>query len=177
MFILFSTYFSKEICRRNEYVHGNWIINRLQTQKSFYCCQNDDVGIVDYCGNNEVGKENKFFHHDDLVIAPDKACICDILEGTRHNVSAREEYSWVPEHCLLEKFTGEQFCNLLGKRRILLVGDSLMHQMASVLINILKTLNAPCLNQLSYGRTTHLKFSSGDGNQESAVVFHYEYVW
>jgi hypothetical protein len=35
-----------------------------------------------------------------------------------------------------------------------------MHQMASALINILKTLNAPCLNQISYGKSSHLKFQA-----------------
>jgi len=126
---------------------------------------------VEYCGNNQVENESKFHSHEDLVIAPDKACVCDTVEGTRHNVSAREKYIWVPDHCILEKFSGQQFCNLLGKRRILLIGDSLMHQLSSALINILKMLDAPCLKQISYGKSSHLKFQANDPKTEYAPLF------
>eukprot|EP01036_Dinobryon_divergens_P038574 gene38574-50663_t len=158
---------SKEVCRENNYVNGSWVIDKQITKKSFYCCQNDDVGTVAYCGDKVVGNENKFYPHEDLVIAPDKACVCDVLEGTRNTVSTREQYKWVPELCQLESFTGQQFCNVLGKRRLLLIGDSLMHQLASALMNVLKTLDAPCLGQISYGKSSHLKYHASNPTTRS----------
>ena len=181
--ILVSVY-SKEVCRGNQYVNGSWVIDKHtehkhMIKKSFYCCQNDDVGVFAYCGNNMVDNENKFYPHDDLVIAPDKACVCDIMEGTRNSVSVREEFKWVPDFCDLESLSGEKFCNLLGKRRILLIGDSLMHQLASTLMNVLKALNAPCLSQISYGKSSHLKYQASNpvagtrfnGNQNIRLFF------
>eukprot|EP01035_Chromulina_nebulosa_P028642 gene28642-37852_t len=170
---------SKEVCRENKYVNGSWVIDKQITKKSFYCCQNDDVGTVAYCGDKVVGNENKFYPHEDLVIAPDKACACDNFDGTRNTVSTREQYKWVPELCRLESFTGQQFCSVLGKRRLLLIGDSLMHQLASALINVLKTLDAPCLGQISYGKSSHLKYQARnpnagtgyDGNQNMRMFF------
>mmetsp|Transcript_10371 Transcript_10371/g.14286 ORF Transcript_10371/g.14286 Transcript_10371/m.14286 type:complete len:336 (-) Transcript_10371:8-1015(-) len=151
---------SKEICKGNGYVNGSWILDSKLTKKSFICCQHEDVGIVPYCGDSKEENEKIYFSSEDLLIAPDKACMCDIVDGTQHNVSAREKYSWVPDHCLLEKFSGVEFCYVLGKRRLLMVGDSLMHQMATVLINILKTLHAPCLDQISYGVSSHLLYQA-----------------
>ena len=84
-----------------------------------------------------------FFRNDELTIPSNRACICDIMENTRHNESLRETFKWVPDSCMLESFDGKDFCNVLGKKRLLLVGDSLMHQLASTLYNTLKTLNAP----------------------------------
>ena len=145
-----------DICRGNEYTNGRWVVDK-QTEKSFYCCQSDDVGVVAYCGSNKFDtSKNRLFSHEDLLLAPDSACVCDIVADTRYNVSSREEYKWVPEFCEVENFSGDQFCNILGKRRILLIGDSLMHQLSSTLISILKTLNAPCINQISYGKSHYL---------------------
>ena len=42
---------------------------------------------------------------------------------------------WVPNNCKVSSFSATRFCKLLGSRRILLIGDSTMHQTASVLMN------------------------------------------
>eukprot|EP01036_Dinobryon_divergens_P023309 gene23309-31639_t len=98
----------------------------------------------------------------------------------RDSVNDREAYDWVPEQCYWEKtFTGSQFCELLGKRRLLMIGDSLMHQLASTLINILKARGAPCLDQITFGVSSHLKYEANnprhgvrfDANQNMRLFF------
>jgi hypothetical protein len=42
-----------------------------------------------------------------------------------------------------------------------------MHQLASALMNVLKTLDAPCLGQISYGKSSHLKYHSSNPNARS----------
>lgn len=152
-----------ELCGNNSYSYGKWVKNHGTVddtvKKSFRCCQNEDVGKIQYCGDHEVPeKGGMYYKYDDLIIAPDRACLCDIVDGTVNNISSRESYKWVPDNCHLVNFHGEKFCDLLGERRILLIGDSLMHQMASSLMNFLVTHDAKCINQISYGKTSHLLY-------------------
>lgn len=71
------------------------MIDKQATKTIFYCCQNDDVGVVASCGVKVVENWNKYFSDQDIIIAPDKACVCDIFDDTRNTVSAREQYKWV----------------------------------------------------------------------------------
>ena len=60
-----------------------------------------------------------------------------------------------------------------------MIGDSLVHQLASTLVNILKTRDAPCLDQISFGVSNHLKYEANhpphvtrfDGNQNIRHFF------
>ena len=49
----------------------------------------------------------------------------------------REQLSllWAPSRCRLRDFSAAAFCAALGDRTLLLVGDSTMQQLASVLMN------------------------------------------
>ena len=42
---------------------------------------------------------------------------------------------WEPSGCRLRDFSASAFCTALGDRTLLLVGDSTMQQLASVLMN------------------------------------------
>ena len=44
-------------------------------------------------------------------------------------------FTWVPHGCALPPWNPEHFCDLLGNRTILLIGDSTVQQAASVLMN------------------------------------------
>ena len=170
------------MCKGNEYVRGRWVHDSKPRKKSFYCCNNDDIGINPNCSGGRHVNDNrkKHFLHEDLVVAPGLACVCDIVTDGRDSVNDREAYDWVPEQCYWEKtFTGSQFCELLGKRRLLMIGDSLMHQLASTLINILKARGAPCLDQITFGVSSHLKYEANnprhgvrfDANQNMRLFF------
>lgn len=150
------TSFKKELCKNDEYAVGKWKPVEIG-KKSFYCCQNQDVGVVSSCGSREVLSDG-YFQFDELIIASNLACSCDIADNTRTSVNPREKYEWEPDNCYMETFNGDHFCELLGKRRILLIGDSLMHQVSTVLVNILTAHNATCINQIAHGKASHLFF-------------------
>ena len=46
-----------------------------------------------------------------------------------------DRFSWIPEKCRLLQWDARHFCDLLGQRRLLVVGDSTVSQAASVLMN------------------------------------------
>ena len=142
---------TKQLCRNNDYAVGKWKpIQKLQ--KSFYCCENEDVGIVASCGSQKVVVDG-YLESSELFIASQSACTCDSVQNTRRTVNPREKYEWVPDSCRLEPFRGDHFCHLLGRRRIILIGDSLIHQVATVLVNILYSHNASCINHIAHGKT------------------------
>ena len=147
---------SKELCKSNNYVAGYWKPVNV-TKKLYYCCQNDDVGQVESCGAQVIHKEG-YFRYDELIIASNEACSCDLVSNTRNSASPREKYEWEPDDCYLEPFNSSHFCELLDKRRILLIGDSLTHQVSTVLVSILRAQNASCVNQISHGKSSNLIF-------------------
>ncbi len=169
------------LCKGDQYVKGQWVLDSKPREKSFFCCSNGDMGGGNpSCSGTHENYGRKHFSYEDLVVAPGSACICDLMAETRDSVSERESYDWVPESCRWEKtFTGSQFCKVLGKRRLLMIGDSLVHQLASTLVNILKTRDAPCLDQISFGVSNHLKYEANhpphvtrfDGNQNIRHFF------
>ncbi len=46
-----------------------------------------------------------------------------------------DKYEYVPSNCSLQPWDGHEFCRLLGARKILLIGDSIMEQIATTLMN------------------------------------------
>ena len=66
---------------------------------------------------------------EQLLPVGGNACACD--------PARREQLSllWEPSGCRLREFSAEAFCTALGDRTLLLVGDSTMQQLASVLMN------------------------------------------
>ena len=46
-----------------------------------------------------------------------------------------DPYEYVPSNCTLRPWDAEEFCTALGGRKILLIGDSLMRQIATILMN------------------------------------------
>jgi hypothetical protein len=67
-----------------------------------------------------------------------------------------EKYEWVSHRCRLLDWNAQQFCDLLGSRRVILLGDSLSGQTASTLINMISYNNASCGHQIFYIRRNHL---------------------
>ena len=66
---------------------------------------------------------------EQLLPVGGNACACD--------PARREQLSllWEPSGCRLRDFSAAAFCAALGDRTLLLVGDSTMQQLASVLMN------------------------------------------
>ena len=72
--------------------------------------------------------------------------------------AAPRKYDWVPSACDLPVFDPDRFCDLLGNRTLLLVGDSTMHQTAKLLENALQ--GRPCLDRVAFGMSDFLAASS-----------------
>lgn len=62
-------------------------------------------------------------------------------------------YHWKPQFCSLPTWSGNAFCSVLGKRRLLFIGDSTMLQLFIRLNNALNatTRSCTCIRQLYFG--------------------------
>jgi hypothetical protein len=106
---------------------------------------NQSSSIIDdsHCGTgmvHDVTPDYYRFHqgiNNGSIFDYSGGCSCDITMNTRGIVSSREKYIWEPTSCSLLAWNSSQFCSLLGSRRILIIGDSTMHQTAVELMNML----------------------------------------
>ena len=110
---------------------------------SSYEWEDDDE--FHYSGENEQNE----FRGPRVGFAEHSAssCVCD---PTKH-------YTWdAPESCTLLAWSAKAFCAVLGKRTMLLIGDSTMHQAAVTLINMVLLGNGQCHKQLAFGASDTL---------------------
>lgn len=150
--VLVSCCGSKNICTNLRYSTGEWK-HRNVKEKSFHCCPFDDLQHnISICGTDK--RDLIFFIGSDDHPARDvHGCQCDRESNNYNTVSARESYVWVPDFCDLLPFNGTQYCELLGNRRVLFVGDSTMDQTATTLMSMIHASGGKCVHQLSQGRS------------------------
>jgi hypothetical protein len=169
--ILFSEY-----CQGTEYVNGKWIYTyddslniepQANKKKSFVCCGWDTRDWADSALTNSCYPE-LFYHeeytgndntnHLNLMHIGGHACTCDEIRKTRLTVSAREKWDWKPTNCKLRPWNATQFCEVLGERKILLVGDSTMQQTAGTLMAMIQSYvpRPLCSSHIIFGRSDQL---------------------
>jgi hypothetical protein len=121
-----------------------------------------------YCLPNSTVTHNPFKLEQGYVVynaqCSDDCCLCDRVANTRYNVTDRESYQWIPDECYLIPWNSELFCQLLGNRKILLIGDSTQQQTASTLMSMISSGNSTCAPQITYGWSTHLVYSRFKNN-------------
>ena len=165
------------LCRNDDHVVGEWIeyTNTSAPRKSFHCCQYDEN---DYLHNttacfNPSWNAALAFRDTVLVTGFDSyptyvgehGCNCDKFEG-RDSLNAREKYFWKPKSCSLVQWNASRFCELLGPRRILFVGDSTQAQTFATLTNLIHAAdlgNASCNHQITFGRCNVLIYGLKGG--------------
>lgn len=133
------------ICELREFARGKWSYDPTITKKSHVCCGWDttdwkDVEIQQECGPYDIPNKDKFQYGrlDYNVQCGGHACVCDEIQKQRHVVSEREKWRWRPESgCKIMQWNATQFCELLGDKRILMIGDSTMMQSAATVMNML----------------------------------------
>ena len=135
-----------EACRNNDHINGSWVPITIPTNKSFICCgginrfskgENDFLQMKDYCGQiNTVVTYLEVGLTTGSAQCGDDCCKCDRENNTRLVPGNREKYTWVPHNCLLFGWNATWFCELLGNRVLLLVGDSAMQQTSSTLMSM-----------------------------------------
>ena len=80
--------------------------------------------------------------HSWLVADNSGACTCNSLNRS---------YEWLPSKCQLVSWDPVRFCALLGRRKLVMVGDSTMNQAYVVLSNFLRWRTAAtCASQISF---------------------------
>ena len=92
------------------------------------------------------------------MFAPDRACLCDRIQLTRDTLSEREKYEWKPDGCELRPWNATLFCELLGNRTLLIVGDSTAYQSAGTLSMMISEYvpRGYCGANVKYGPSDHL---------------------
>jgi hypothetical protein len=150
-----------ELCRENEYIDGIWTRyeDTHNLKKSFFCCDSRTPQLNDLsvCLDEKVGVK-KLFYTGNLNYSSSTsahACLCDYKEGIL-SVHNREQYYWNPANCLLKNWDAELFCDLLGERTVLLIGDSTMEQTASTLMSMVAVWHQACSPQIKFARADSL---------------------
>jgi hypothetical protein len=101
------------------------------------CCSWDaDFKETDVCKKTPKNRFGDYFGSNQVLNQMEgHACWCkDWLKN---------EYEWVPENCAFPKWNSDLFCELLGERRILFVGDSTQQQSAVSLMNQIFWYSSP----------------------------------
>lgn len=96
-----------QTCTSLTYVRGQWVISNKTVSENFTCCPITDPNPSEICADEEMPKIS------------DHGCHCQ-------HASSISSYYWEPDNCLLNPWDAVLFCNLLGQRNILLIGDSTM---------------------------------------------------
>lgn len=162
-------------CRLDEIAQGKWVRDETIAHKAFTCCSwdNDDwkrPELSHYCGTDKEATDKYILQYgrtDHNVLVGGHACLCDAVHDERVTVSEREKYHWEADGCDVMKWNATRFCEMLGDRKVMFIGDSTMIQTAGTVINMIisdtpKGLCGPQLlmnNQLDYvqGYSTAIK--------------------
>lgn len=147
------------LCMNGLHTHGRWVYNASTSLvKSFVCCGYDRD--EDFKWNNATclprGAQNVDYMFGYaapmLSLAGGHSCFCDGELG-RQKVHKRERYEWVPDHCELVRFDGKHFCSLLGKEKVVFIGDSTLQQQAVNLMNHITGTGGTCAPQIGLFKT------------------------
>lgn len=164
------------ICVEDDHAVGSWIYKSSNSDfmsKSFYCCPYYPLenysflfqsnAIAPFCGASSVPPNgHKVFQGGykdqgllDVYMHMQEGCKCDAAEGMLA-VHERERYKWVPSTCELVEWNSSDFCQILGYRTIIMIGDSTMMQVCRTIVNMLVHDNQRCTVQIKCGRQDQL---------------------
>lgn len=169
---------TSRLCEGTEHNVGQWVNITTATmttppKKSFHCCQYD---FGDYM-HDPVACHNplwspKFQFYDTQLVTGfnsyptyvgEHSCHCDKAENARDTRSQRELYRWQPSNCTLLTWNATRFCELLGPRRMLFVGDSTQVQTFATLTNMIQAGNGSCNSNITFGRSNVLVYGLKGG--------------
>ena len=168
------------LCGKFEHNDGRWIETqtpgRVRAPRPPPCCGWDRykwggkahgkfmfLDDVEHCGPAPMETDPAFAgdkglsysgRHDYLVHLGGYGCSCQ-------HFGWEDRYEWVPDKCRLVEWDARRFCEMLGARRILVVGDSTVSQAATVLMNYIHwgfwdTPSSGCQGQVSFANSDTL---------------------
>eukprot|EP01039_Chlorochromonas_danica_P001001 gene1002-1087_t len=149
---------SKKLCRPDQFLPGRWVFRNL-TEKLYVSCgqfANDflDPEIKDECNGTHYHDAEMVGPQTKLTLITSHGSACDELDKTRWKPSLREQYYWEADQCEMLAWDPELFCRLLGRRKILFIGDSTMQQTFASFVNMInwRQNRTMCSDQLSISR-------------------------
>jgi hypothetical protein len=180
------------LCTGLGYNIGSWVSHKSNTaSNNFECCESTDsheefksmIPSSSMCHN--VGNKT-------IPLGNDKACHCRNQhyyvdqKGTKSLFRHKAiDYSWVPTDCSITPWDEIKFCELLGSRKVLLVGDSTMSQTHTTLQSMIfysdqflnLTRKLECMKQISFGMSDYLvNVTRGErGSTLLAHAMNYDY--
>lgn len=89
----------------------------------------------------------------------------------KHFTLPPEEWEWTPNECILPSWNASEFCDLLGSKRILMVGDSTMQQTAASLYSTLLYAKAPqsCLSNINFEISDYIVYHPDESRGNNFV--------
>ena len=167
--VLFSPVDS-EFCRNTEYLNGRWepLTPEEAMKKSYPCCAGHAVSVEHDIPKCQIQNEWPLYGKEMSGKIPRSmghGCSCIVnalLDGKITNVNRLlpiQMYEWRPKGCEMVKWSAKQFCDVLGNRTILMVGDSTMQQTAVALFSRLVEEQAVCLSQVDFELSDNLVYS------------------
>lgn len=149
---------SGSLCSLDGLAQGQWELQPANTsKKAFLCCPLGPDLLLARCKDHRFSIDR--IDGDPTVheAATDVECQCDARSNAWLTANPAERYAWRPSGCEMMPWSASRFCELLGARRVLFVGDSTMRQNAVTLLNTLSADLLPavasCAAQLTYIKT------------------------
>ena len=143
------------LCSQNRHIRGGWIkrTNLTTSSKPIPCCSwDEDSGNnpEQYCHASQFKREGDGFKGPigTLAFTGGHSCTCK-------NNQFQDEFEYVASDCEFISWNANLFCQVLGNRTILIIGDSTVGQSASSIMNsiILDYFDTPqegCQAQVMY---------------------------
>ena len=147
----------KRLCNvtAGQHVQGGWQPKEPSDRPAWPCCSGDYVGTKkgSYLENPcQCGAHLNPFNSEPANVETVLTGRRDFYARSAHHAcrcaATLTAAEWVPLQCYLPAWDSRSFCNALGNRTILLVGDSTMHQTATTLQNAAFPF---CADQIHYG--------------------------
>eukprot|EP00475_Leptophrys_vorax_P018924 TRINITY_DN2585_c0_g2_i2.p1 TRINITY_DN2585_c0_g2~~TRINITY_DN2585_c0_g2_i2.p1 ORF type:complete len:380 (+),score=69.66 TRINITY_DN2585_c0_g2_i2:217-1356(+) len=140
-------------CHGTEYVQGSWEFDATKSLPSFPLCDaNITIRDTANCGKVSSNASTR------LDFRGDSTWPAQIFghESECKEWGFLDRYTWNPAKCFLPAWNAHEFCDILGNKTVLIVGDSLARQSTTTLINNIMFLdkehrtNETCQGQIHY---------------------------
>jgi len=127
-----------------DYTEGHWL-KAPRPQTTFTCCPWDPVpeGFIKpaLCQQLPRMPKNKLGYTgtaQSFIEVGGHGCYCQMRAAAGNYTDPIPAWVWRPRRCVLLEWNTTRFCQALGGRRLLLIGDSHMQQLASTLMALVR---------------------------------------
>lgn len=157
------------LCRKGNYTKGKWVEFDRQTP-SFHCCERspptDPINPI----NHPICHDSSYASY--VGIGVGHACVCEHALPNRNSVLSIDMYDWIPDSCYLLQWEDNNFCKLLGSRKLVIIGDSTSFYTHYTLKAMMWSNKQSCQNQIIHIENFWLNVHRGDtGLQRSPDVY------